>query len=104
MVKFENKNNDYKYFVVFIDIFTKYLYTKPLKSLQSEEMVEAMKSIFSKARAQPLNMRTDKGSEYKNKYIKKFLKNKGVNHIFTNSTQRSNYAKSVIKTMKLKFF
>ena len=42
MVKFENKNNDYKYFVVFIDIFTKYLYTKPLKSLQSEEMVEAM--------------------------------------------------------------
>ena len=49
-------------------------------------------------------MGTDIGSEYKNKYIKKFLKNKGVNHIFTNSKQRSNYAKSVIKTMKLKLF
>ena len=104
MVKFEKNNNGYKYFVVFIDIFTRYLYTVPLKSLQGEEMVEAMKSTFSKARAKPLNMRTDKGSEYKNRYVKKFLKDSGVNHIFTNFETKANYAERVIKTIKLKLF
>ena len=104
MVKFEKNNNGYKYFVVFIDIFTRYLYTVPLKSLQGEEMVEAMKSTFSKARAKPLNMRTDKGSEYKNRYVKKFLKDSEVNHIFTNFETKANYAERVIKTIKLKLF
>ena len=104
MVKFEKKNNGYKYFAVFIDIFTRYLYTEPLKSLQGDEMVEAMKSTFAKAKAQPLNMRTDKGSEYKNRYVKKFLKDSGVNHIFTNFETNANYTERVIKTIKLKIF
>ena len=32
MVKYKSENNDYAYFVVFIDIYTRYLYRAPLKS------------------------------------------------------------------------
>ena len=100
MVKFEKMNNGYKYFVVFIDIFTRYLYTKPLKTLQGEEMVQAMKSTFSESKSQPINIRTDKGSEYKNRYVKTYLKDIDVNHIFTSFETKANYAERVIKTIK----
>ena len=40
MVKFKSENNGYSYFVVFIDIFTRYLYTAPLKTLRGEEMID----------------------------------------------------------------
>ena len=66
MVKFKSENNDYGYFVVFIDIFTRYLYTAPLKALRGDEMVFVFQRIIRETDEKPEILRTDQGSEYKN--------------------------------------
>ena len=46
MVKYKSDNNEYAYYVAFIDIFTRYLYTAPLKTLRGEEMVIVFEKII----------------------------------------------------------
>ena len=101
MVKYEKDNDGYAYFVVFIDIFTRYLYTAPLKTLQGREMVACLKDIFDKY-TKPTNLRTDMGVEFKNRLMSAYLKKESVNHIFTYFLTKANYAERVIKTLKLK--
>lgn len=45
-------------------------------------------------------LRTDKGSEFKNRWVKAFLKKEGVHTIFTQNENKANYAERVIRTMK----
>ena len=66
MVKYKSDNNEYAYFVVFIEIFTRYLYTAPLKTLRGEEMVVVFQRIIREIDEKPQILRTDQGSEYKN--------------------------------------
>ena len=48
-----SKDNDgYKYFAVFIDVLSHYLYTIPLKSLTSKEMVNALNKVFEQEKNQ----------------------------------------------------
>ena len=46
MVKYRKSNDNYAYFVVFIDIFTRYLYTRPMYTLTGKEMKQVMTNIF----------------------------------------------------------
>ena len=73
MVKYKSDNNDYAYFVVFIDIFTRYLYTAPLKSLRAEEMVLVFQNLIREIDEKPKILRTDQGSEYKNRPVNRLL-------------------------------
>ena len=63
----------YKYFVVFIDVFSRYLYTHPLKTKETKEMVQAIKSVFSQGH-KPLKIRTDRDGEFLGALIKKISK------------------------------
>ena len=102
MVKYKSENDGYSYFSVFIDIFSRYLYTAPMKFLTGEEMVKVTRTVFDKTTNKPQIMRTDQGSEYKSKKFRKFLKDEGVKHIFTFYETKANYAERVIKSIKLK--
>ena len=49
-------------------------------------------------------MRTNQGSEYKNKEFERLLEQENIAHIFTYYETKANYAERVIKTIKLKIF
>ena len=100
MVKYKDHNDGFRFFAVFIDIFSRYLYTAPMKTLTGIEMV--MRSIFDNNGVQPKKIRSDQGSEYKNREMKRFLNDRGIKHIFTYYETKANYAERVIKTLKLK--
>ena len=53
MVKYKDHNDGFSFFSVFIDIFSRYLYTAPMKNLTGSEMVNVMKSIFGNNGVQP---------------------------------------------------
>ena len=72
MTKYKDYNEGYGYFVVFIDIFTRYLYTAPLKTLTGQEMVFVINDLFVNVNENPEILRSDRGSEYLNRYMKKF--------------------------------
>ena len=104
MVSYEKENDNYSYFAVFIDIFTRYLFTYPMKSLTGVEMVSVMQEILKTQEKNPKNLRTDRGSEYLNKDVERFLAIEQIKHIFTYYEAKANYAERVIKTIKLKIF
>ncbi|XP_056002795.1 uncharacterized protein LOC130049366 [Ostrea edulis] len=92
-------NDGYKFLLVLIDIFSRYLFIVPLKNKSHQKIIDGLKSVFQKGR-KPHTLRTDKGSEFKNRWVKTFLKREGINVIYTQNETKANYAERVIRTMK----
>ena len=104
MLKYKDYNDGYSYFAVFIDIFSRFLYTYPLKSLSGSEMTKIFDRLINEKGVKPKKLRRDQGSEYKNKEFEKLLEQENIVHIFTYYETKANYAECVIKTIKLKIF
>ena len=60
MTKFSKYNCGYSFILVAIDIFSKYVWLRPLKDKRGESVMKALKSIFAEGRS-PSRIRTDKG-------------------------------------------
>lgn len=99
MTSFLKDNDGYGYFLFAIDVFSKYAWAVPLKSTKGIEMVQALSSVFSST-SPPKKLRTDMGSEFYNKSIHNFLKEKNVNHFFSRNEKKANFAERGIKTIK----
>ena len=76
----ENDNN--KYILTCIDVFTKMGYAEPIQNKTSKAVIPAFETIF-KTSGIPSKLQTDKGSEFINKVTQLFLKKKGVHHFTT---------------------
>ena len=96
---YASQNGGYKYFALFVDIFTRYVWTVPLKTKTGQEMVRALKSVFNSGR-KCQQLRTDKGTEYLNRYVENYLKEVGVKHFETQNQPKSSYAERAIRTIK----
>ncbi|XP_061173692.1 uncharacterized protein LOC133182861 [Saccostrea echinata] len=94
-----SENDGYKFLLVLIDIFSRFLFIVPLKNKQHQNVTEGLKSVFQTGR-KPQTLRTDEGSEFKNRSVKAFLKKEGVHVIYTQNETKANYAERVIRTMK----
>lgn len=89
-------NDGYKFLLVLIDIFSRFLFLIPLKNKQHQSIPDGFKLVFQGGR-KPNTIRTDKGSEFKNRWVKAFFKKEGIHTIYT---QNETYAERVIRTMK----
>lgn len=94
-----SENDGYKFLLVLIDIFSRFLFIVPLKNKQHQNVTDGLQSVFHSGR-KPETLRTDKGSEFKNRWVKTFLKKEGVHTIYTQNETKANYAERVIRTMK----
>lgn len=101
MKSFVKDNDGYSYFAVAIDVFSRYVFTYPLRSTRGKEMASALENIFSRGRA-PTKLRTDRGAEYRNKDVQRLMRAKKIEHFFTQNEQKSSYAERAIKTIKSK--
>ena len=98
---YKSSNSGYKYFALFIDIFSRFVWTVALKTRKGSEMVEAMKKVFKdKPGFKIERIRTDKGTEYLNKDVKKYLDAVNVKHFETQNAPKACYAERAIKTIK----
>jgi transposase InsO family protein len=100
MVSFESANDGYKYILVVIDILSRNLWTRPLKSKQGKVVVEAFRGILLAGDRQPKKIRTDKGREFVAKVLQSYFKENGIEHFVTQNEVKANYAERVIKTLK----
>ena len=95
-----DENNGIKYLLFVIDIFSKYLWIKPLKNKTAKDVVKALKNILNKCR-KCKKLRSDNGKEFNNNIMKTFLKNEGIYYFTTqNSDTKANVVERVIKTIK----
>lgn len=101
MVKYKHKNRNYSYILVFIDVFTRYLYTYPLKTLKGLEMSKAFSHLLSSYKIRPQRIRTDKGSEFVAVSVQNFFLENNIKHFTTTNTEiKANFAERAIQTLK----
>ena len=99
MTFYKKDNDGYAFFVLAIDILSKFIWTVPLRTTTGQEMVLALKRMFASGR-KPTHIRSDKGTEYVNKNVKNLLKNEGVTFFVTHNVVKASYAERAIKTIK----
>lgn len=102
LLRKENKN--YRYFLLAIDVFSKFVKTAPLKTKSGPEVAAAFKKMLPKKKGIPRSLHTDRGTEFTGATFQKLLKERRIKHFFTNNELKSMVAERAIKTIKLKLY
>lgn len=97
--KYSRDNGGYKYILVCIDTFSKYLWMRPLKSKNKTDVCHAMAEILRGAR-RPTNLQSDSGKEFYNRDFQILMKRYNINHYSTFTIMKASIAERVIKTLK----
>jgi transposase InsO family protein len=88
--KYNDKNDDYRYVMTVVDLFSKYAYAKPLRDKEGKTVAKAMKEILE-ANKNPKVIQADNGSEFISEEFKELCDRKGIKIIhskpYTPSTQ-----------------
>ncbi len=98
--KFSAFNDGYKYLLGCIDTFSRKLYVRPLKTKRGVEIVDGLKSIFDEDGRRPRTIRTDRGSEFTNAVVSKYLSDEGIGQSFTSNQSQAAYIERCWKSIK----
>lgn len=102
--KLAKDNDGYRYIMVVIDVFSKYVWVRPTKTKQEQEMKRAWDSIFDEGRI-PIHLQTDRGGEFDNEYMRDYFDGKGINYFTTqNSSFKCSVVERVNRTIKSRMF
>ena len=80
MGSYSTVNKGYKYLMTVIHTFSKYAWAIPIKNKTAENVTQAMKSIFIKAKRHPKNLQTDDGKEFFNRIFTDLMEKYDINH------------------------
>lgn len=81
MMSLSDENDGYKYILIVIDAFSRYIRVRPLKTKTSKEVLDGLKSIFEELDEAPYQLLTDRGKEFFNSKVDNFLVSLNVKHI-----------------------
>ena len=100
----ENKGN--KFILTAIDVFSKFAWAFPIKSKKGIEIVQILKKILSSKEGKKFRyLHTDRGSEFYNVNVKKFLKEKKIKHFSTyNDEMKASIIERFNRTLKIKLW
>lgn len=98
----ENKN--FKYILVVIDCFSKFVRVRTLKIRTGTEVTNAFKNILTDSRVKPKKLQTDQGREFFNVNFQSLMKENDIIHYCTSFKTRASIAERVIRTIKEKLF
>lgn len=97
------ENDDIKYLLILIDTLSKYLRVVVLRQKSAKDVLNALKLVFESG-VKSHSIRSDRGGEFKNRLVQKFLKEKGVRLFFANQNSKASIAERVIRTIRGRLF
>lgn len=89
-----------KYVLVVMDVFSRFLFARTLKSKQTDEVVKALKDIFKHTTRRPKSFYTDKGTEFCSSKMNNYLKQEGIKHFTSQNETKVAHIERLIKTLK----
>jgi hypothetical protein len=98
---YSKKNDGYGYFILAIDIMSRFVWTQAIQSPSGEETAKVLSEILKSGR-KPLKLRSDKGTEFSNKIMRKLYKKYDIDHFVTQNETKANFAERCIQTIKAK--
>lgn len=86
--KLSKENDNYTHILVCIDVFSRFVFARPLRTKQPREIVKMLDDIFREGRV-PFMIQFDKGGEFNGHTTLSFLRNRGIKYRNPVSTTKS---------------
>lgn len=80
-----DENQENSFILCVIDVFSKFAWTLPVRDKKADTVVEAFKTIFNETDRRPTRIITDKGREFDNRKLKKYLQDMDIQYAHTNN-------------------
>lgn len=97
-------NKGYNYILIVIDCFSKYAWAEPIKFKNKLEVTHAFKHILLSSHRNPINLQTDRGTEFYNSTFQTLIKAYNINHYSSFSTKKASIVERLIRTLKNKLY
>ena len=97
-------NKGTKWLLTCIDVFSKYAWAIPLKNKSGTALLAAFRKLFRDSGRLPNKLQTDKGSEFYNRQVKAFLKEKDVKLFSTENETKASVVERFNRTLKTKMW
>ena len=104
MQKLAKYNENNRYLVTCIDVFSKYAWVIPIKNKQADTVLSAFKLIIETSNRKPNNLQSDQGSEFLNSKFKEYLEEIDVGHYYVNSELMACVVERFNRTIKNKLY
>lgn len=98
--KYKSENNNYRYVLCMIDVYTRVLRVKPLYFKTAQSVVKAMSLLLLTLR--PKRLHGDEGGEWFNKKFKRMMEAFGCTLYHTFSKQKASIVERVQRTLRLR--
>lgn len=95
-------NKGYRYILMVINAFSKFVWASPLKSKSAKDVTAAMEKIL--INSSPKNLQTDRGKEFFNQNFRKLMQTFDINHYSTFSNMKASIVERVNRTIKNKMW
>ncbi len=96
-------NKNYKYLLTCIDVFSKYAYVVPIKSKSGDALLRAFQQI-TKSGQKPIALQTDKGTEFINRKLQKWLKLQDIRYFTSNNETKCSIVERFNRTLKTRMW
>ena len=97
-------NREYKFLLTCIDAFSKYAWVQPLKNKKGQSILKAFQKILNKSDRIPIQIQSDKGTEFLNKEFQKFIKQKNIKIFTTGNFTKASIVERFNRTLKTKIW
>ena len=95
-----SNNKGFRYIIIIIDNFSKYLWAFPLKNKYSKTITDAFSNILSTSRRSPLKLESNRGSEWYKSVFQNFLKTKNIQHYSRYTDKGPSICERVRRTLR----
>lgn len=98
------KSGKYSYILVVIDVFSRHLYAKLMKTKTAKETVRCFEAIFSKVKLYPSELQTDEGGEFRSPYTKAYFQRNDIYWSPRINPHKAVFAENAIYYLKKKLY
>ena len=95
-----SNNKGYRYILIIINNYSKYLWAIPLKNKYSQTITNEFSNILTTSKRKPLKIESDRGTEFYKAIFQNFLKTKNINHYSRFTDKGPSIAERVIRTVR----
>jgi Integrase core domain len=86
MRKFKKENDDFSWILVFMNLYSRFVWTEAVKSKDAKSVLNAIKKILARIPFKHQSLQTDRGGEYYNQHLLEFLKEQDIKLFSTGSS------------------
>ena len=103
MQRYWHQNRGVRYLLTVIDVLSKYAWVRPIKRKTGAELLKALESIVAEGR-RPQTLQTDKGKEFYNTTLQRWLKKEDIRHFSTLGDAKASIVERFNRTLKSRLY